>query len=71
MPAQANRLGHLRHVLAANQTGANARQFAFAPFRMQSVQRLRHNKSQNRVAEKFKPLIIGCGALFAAFACAS
>ena len=59
MLAQANRLGHLRHVLAADQPGANAGQFAFAPLRMQSEQRLGHHQAQHGVAEKFQALIVG------------
>ncbi len=65
MLAQVDFLRHLRHVLAADQPGTNARQFAFAPLRMQGEERLGHHKTQHRVAEIFEALIVGRSSFLA------
>ena len=65
MFAQANLFGDLRHVKPANQPGTNARHSAFAPLRMQAEQRLRHDESQDSVAEKLEALVVGRSFLFA------
>ena len=59
MLAQINFLCHMRHVLPADQAGANAGQLAFAPLRMESEECLCHDESQNSVAKILKPLIVG------------
>ena len=61
MAAQVNLFGDLRHLQPANQPGTNARHFAFAPLRMQGEQRLRHNETQDSVAEKLKAFVVRLG----------
>jgi hypothetical protein len=56
---KADLFGHLRHVLPANQPGANARQLALAPLRMRGEKRLRHHEPQHSVAKKLQALVVG------------
>ena len=60
MAAQADGRGHLRHVLAAHQLGADAGQFALLPLRVQQEQRFGHHQAQHRVAQKLQALIVAC-----------
>ncbi len=62
---KADGLGHLRHVLAADQPGTHARQFALMPLRMQHEKRLGHHKPKHGVAEKFQAFIVAYGRLIA------
>ena len=56
--AQADGLGDLRHVLAADQLSADAGQLALMPLRMKQKQRLGHHQSQHGVAQKLQALIV-------------
>ena len=58
MASQADGRGHLRHVLAADQLGADAGQLALLPFRMRQKQRLGHHQTQNGIAQKLQALIV-------------
>ncbi len=64
MLAEADLLGHLRHVLPADQSGADAGELALVPLRMRGKQRLGHHQPQHGVAEKLEALVVGRRGLF-------
>ena len=62
---EADLLGHLRHVLPADQAGADAGELALAPLGMRDKQRLGNHQPQHGVAEELEALVVGRRGLFA------
>ena len=61
--AQMDRPGRLGKVRLADEVRANSREFPLGLFRKTPVEIVRHDKAQNRVAQKLQPLIVRKPAL--------
>ena len=58
MIPQANGRGYLRHMLPADQLGADTGQLAFLPLRVHEEQGLAHDQAKYRVAQKLHALVV-------------